>query len=82
MNENKNVSKNWSMRWQCKLCKGRIYIVKTVDSDYFKCPNCKALMPSQTEERDCFCNNQRMYILQMLHLQMMKNKNGYDEDLL
>lgn len=56
MFENKVVSKIRSMRWRCKLCYRRIYIVKTVDGDYFWCPNCMAIMFSQVEERDCFCN--------------------------
>jgi len=56
MIENKVISKNRSMRWRCGLCKSRIYIIKTVDGDYYECPNCKALMFSQLEERDCFCN--------------------------
>lgn len=56
MFENKVVSKNRSMRWRCSLCKSRIYIVKTVDGDYFTCPNCKAIMFNQLEERECFCN--------------------------
>ncbi len=56
MSENKVISKNWSMRWRCGLCKSGVYLVKTVAGDYFECPNCKVLMPSQVEERECFSN--------------------------
>jgi hypothetical protein len=45
------MDKNLSLRWQCKLCKSRIYIIKTVDGDDLECPTCKAVMFSQVEER-------------------------------
>lgn len=46
------MDKNLSLRWQCKLCKSRIYIIKTVDGDYLECPTCKAIMFSQVEENE------------------------------